>query len=199
MLKNSKILLHTCASTEGKEYNPIFFYIIRTVANSIHFSPNQKDNFKHKIIVGKYGFTNSTRIFYQVTENDYYSVRFSSISSDITLTYNLTMTIKQVDLDDVNSTWTGTTYDDGQSVGESIKLGTGKYCLFADIQDSSRLKTHNYTTLETHMQPRVGVVLGVTGILFLAFVIGGTLASALFVFFINKYCCPRVRGYSHID
>ena len=54
----------------------------------------------------------------------------------MTLTYNLSVEIKQVDVDVTNGTILGTTYpnSDDQTTGKSVGLQPEKHCLFAYTQ-----------------------------------------------------------------
>ena len=69
------ISFHASASTTNQYVNTTYFYVIRTVENSIHFDPNCKDC-RHKIGVGKNGGSLTTHLVIQIPANDYYSYKF---------------------------------------------------------------------------------------------------------------------------
>ena len=200
MLEHSHISLHTCATTKEDENNPVFFYITKTVEKSINFDGNQKKG-RHAISVGIDDSFKYTTISSLITSSDYYSIRFSEIPSNVTLMYNLTVTIIKVDLDAVNTTRVGTITPDSddRTLERSIDFGTGEYCLLADIKDSAKQKTNNYTTLETHTEPRVGAAVGVTVGLLLVFILVVLLPGVLVVFYGKEllcFCYTKYKGYT---
>ncbi|CAI8011202.1 hypothetical protein GBAR_LOCUS7269 [Geodia barretti] len=197
MLEHSYILLHANAITSKFENNPVFFYITRTVESSIHFDSTSKEG-RYRISVGKDGYLNSTNISVSVHASDYYSFRFI-VPQAVTLTYNLTLMIRQIDLDAFNATLVGTIgfNSDDQRAGEKIKFGTGEYCVFASIHESAYPATYNYTTLDTHTQPRISAGVGVTVSVLLVFFLMVLLAE------VSLYNCVKegwykMRGYTRV-
>ena len=81
--------------------------------------------------------------------NGYYSFQLR-VPQVVTLTYNLSVEIKQVDVDATNSTILGTIISDDQGTGKSVGLQTGQECLFADIVYNSNV-THDYMFLEVNV------------------------------------------------
>ena len=83
--------------------------------------------------------------------NDYYSFQLR-VPQVVTLTYNLSVEVKQVDVDALNRTILETIYPDSddQTTGKSVGLQTGQECLFADIVYNSNV-THDYTFLEVNV------------------------------------------------
>ena len=81
--------------------------------------------------------------------NGYYSFQLR-VPQVVTLTYNLSVEIKQVDVDATNSTILGTIISDDQWTGKSVGLQTGQECLFADIVYNSNV-THDYMFLEVNV------------------------------------------------
>ena len=88
----------------------------------------------------------------------------------MTLTYNLSVEIKQVDVDALNGTILETIYPDSddQTTGKSVGLQTGQECLFADIVYNSNV-THDYMFLEVNVEPRLDAGIGITVYLLLIF------------------------------
>ena len=202
MLQHSLVSLRASASTPNSENNPVFFYILRTVESSIKFDPSRKDS-RYRISVGKNSDPKPTNITVSIHESDYYSFRFS-VPSAVSLTYTLSVSVHQIDIDALNSSLIGTINadsDDG-TTGKSLNFGTGKYCLLADIKESSITRTNNYTSLEAHMQPRVNAGVGITVSLVFLFPLVVLLVEGLVLFldknklvhFYNKHD----RGYSTI-
>ena len=68
----------------------------------------------------------------------------------VTLTYNLSVEIKQVDVDALNGTILGTIISDDQATGKSVGLQSGQHCLFANIVYNSNV-THDYTFFEVNV------------------------------------------------
>lgn len=174
MLKNSEIILHASATTDNVESNPVMFYITKTVENYNHFDPHNPDTIEyHKgIQVGTKGNKKYSNIYYRVKEHDYYSVKIvvHRGQSDVTLNYNLTMNIKQLDIDSLNSSVIGIIkHDSDEKKIKAISLGNSQYCLFADIMESTINSTYNYTTIETHLQPRHDAGVGVSVSALIAF------------------------------
>ena len=172
MLANSKITLHASATTKQVESNPIMFYIAKTVENYIHFNPHNSDTIEYHegIQVGTKGNIKYSDISYRVSEHDYYSVIITGHGqqSDVTLNYNLTLSIKKLDIDSLNSSAIGFIEYDSE-VEKPISFGNSQYCLFADIMESTIDYTYNYTTIETHLEPRHDVGIGVTVSALIAF------------------------------
>jgi hypothetical protein len=197
MLEHSYIFLHANATTSKFENNPVFFYLTRTVESSIHFDSKSKEG-RYRIPVGKDGYWNSTIIGVSVHTSDYYSFRFI-VPQAVTLTYNLTLMIRQVELDAINATLVGTIgfNSDDKRAGEKIKFGTGEYCVFASIHESAYPWTYNYTTLDTHTQPRIAAGVGVTVCVLLVFFLMVLLAE------VSLYNCVKegwykMRGYTRV-
>ena len=203
MLEHSHISLQASATTEEPEYNPIFLYITKTVEKSINFDGDQKKG-RYSIFVGVDGSLRRTNIPHPITESDYYSIRFSTVPPNVNLTYNLTLKIKKVDLGALNLAPVGTIYPNSsdQTLEKNIDFGTGEYCLLADIRNSAIVSTHNYTTLETHMEPRLDAGIGITVGSLLAFIILVLLSGALAVFYGKEFayfCLNKLRGYTSVD
>ena len=165
MLEKSKIDMYICASTQHSENNPLIVYILRTVEEILSFDGHlHKWDYHKNLPVGKGGQWICTNITKVIRERDYYSIRFAHFS-DVTVTYDLNITINTVNIDAINATLVGhfeADDDQDQQASETISFGTEKLCLFADIDDSAIPFTHNYTTLETHLKPRYGAALGIT-------------------------------------
>ena len=163
MLEGSEISANISASTKNSESNPLFMYILRTVEDYLLFDPyhlNKRD-YRARIHVGKNNQPEHTQITYKVHKRDYFSVRFSQYS-DIMLAYNLTMTIKHLNIDAINATLVGvllSSDEDDQKTGSTISFGRNIQCLFADIQENS---INNYTTIKTSLEPRYSAAFGIT-------------------------------------
>ena len=101
--------------------------------------------------------------------NDYYSFQLR-VPQVVTLTYNLSVEVKQVDVDALNGTILETIYPDSddQTTGKSVGLQTGQECLFADIVYNSNV-THDYMFLEVNVEPRLDAGIGITVSLLLIF------------------------------
>ena len=125
--------------------------------NSLHFDPNCKDC-RHRIRVGKNGVSLTTNLVLWISSNDYYSFQLR-VPQVVTLTYNLSVEIKQVDVDALNGTILETIISDDQTTGKSVGLQTGQECLFADIVYNSNV-THDYTFLEVSVEPRLDAGIG---------------------------------------
>ena len=94
--------------------------------------------------------------------NGYYSFQLR-VPQVVTLTYNLSVEVKQVDVDALNGTILETIYpnSDDQTTGKSVGLQTGQECLFADIVYNSNV-THDYMFLEVSVEPRLDAGIGIT-------------------------------------
>ena len=88
----------------------------------------------------------------------YYSFQLT-VPQVVTLTYNLSVEVKQVDVD---ATILETIYPDSddQTTGKSVGLQTGQECLFADIVYNSNV-THDYMFLEVNVEPCLDAGIGV--------------------------------------
>ena len=189
MLERSFILLHANTSTSKFENNPVWFYITRTVESSIHFDSNAKEG-RYRISVGKDGYWNFTTIAFSVHTNDYYLIRFICPPTVI-LKYTLKMNIRQLELDAINTTLVGTIgFNSDKKTGKKITFGTGEYCVFASIQESAYPSTYNYTTLETHTEPRIGAGVGVTVCVLLVFLVVVLVAEVSLY-----YCVKELVGW----
>ena len=77
----------------------------------------------------------------------------------MTLTYNLSVEVKLVDVDALNGTILETIISDDQTTGKSVGLQSGQECLFADIVYNSNV-THAYMFLEVNVEPRLDAGIG---------------------------------------
>ena len=195
MLENSVISLHACASTEVSD-NPVLFYIIETVENYIDFNPRHPPSkgYQKRISVGKNGVSIPTKYMVPLSQSDYYTLKFEK-PKDVTLTYNVSLEVRQIDTDAENTTLLGVIgrTNHNQTVGTTIKLGYGDYCLFADIQGSSHTTTRNYTTLETHLEPRVDAGVSITVLFLLVFFFIILFTEVSIYFAVKKFLYHRKR------
>lgn len=194
MLEHSSISFHAMASTPNQDSNPAYFYIVRSAENSIHFDPNCNDC-RYRIRVGKKGSFKPTKVLKQISASDYYSFKIR-VPEFVTVTYNLSVEIKEVDIDAINGTLLGTIDPDSddQTIGNALKLSSGQHCLFADIQYSSNI-THDYTFLEVHIQSRLDASVGITVCLLLVLLVVIFLFEAL-LYLSYKKCTSKWRGLS---
>ena len=205
MLEHSEIEVSICASTQNPHHNPLIFYILRPVEEYLAFDPHHLGNkVFHKIIpVGRNNESKCTPVVRNIRERDYYSMKFI-VRDDVTFTYNLTMTIKQVDIEAINNTTiVGILYpdnDEDQETSKTISFGTENLCLFADIKESIP-SINNYTTLQTHLKPRYGTALGITvSMTVLLFLLA--LSVELLICFIKRRMNLKsriCRGYENVE
>ena len=207
MLRDSLISLHTSASTNGSENNPVLFYVIRTVEGYFDFINSgytTSTDKRWRIHVGKHGNKTHTNISLTITEDDYYSIQFSrGVSGSVDLTYNLTVEIQHIDMQALNTTPVGTLDPTSEvnKISKSFGFGTGKYCLFGDIHESTDTSTHNFTSLETHVGRRVGPGVGITvSALLLCFIVALVIGFLLY-FGVKRllyFCSHRQKGYDTV-
>jgi hypothetical protein len=202
MLKNSIISLNVCASTKSPDDDPLILYILKTVEKFLNFDPKHpsKQYYRKHILVGNNGFTNCTNISLVLSQSDYYTINFL-LPKGITLVYNITVNIKQIDVDAVNTTLLGTfkSSDGDQTIRDTVKLGTGKHCLFADIQTSSNATSQDYTTLELQAEPRVNAGVGITVTALLVCFVVVLLCEVLVYVSVRKLVCYyKQRGYKPV-
>ena len=94
--------------------------------------------FCHQVCVKQHpnciGESLTTNRVIQISSNNYYSFRFR-VPQVVTLTYNLSVEVKQVDVDATKSTILGTIYPDSddQTICKSVELQSGQHFLFAYI------------------------------------------------------------------
>ena len=202
MLKNSIISLNICASTESPDNDPLNLYILKTVEKFLNFDPKHpsKEYYRKHILVGNNGFTNCTNISLVLSQSDYYTINFL-LPKGITLMYNITENIKQIDVDAVNTTLLGTfkSSNSDQTIRDRVELGTGQHCLFGDIRTSSNATSQDYTTLEIQAKPRVDAGVGITTSALLVFFVVVLLCEILVYVSVRKfvsYC--KQRGYKRL-
>ena len=198
MLEHSLLSLHAFASTSDSENNPAFFDVLRSIKDSINFNqqPPSSKYFRKQIKIGE-----QTNVSLSISDSDYYAVHFS-VPAEVTLTYSLSMEIRQIDVETINDTLFGAinARSDDQVVGESVKFGIGQYCLLADVWESNRQATHNYTTLETHMEPRVAAGVAITvSLLFVAFLAVFVVEVVVYMLARKASCYPRRRNYERVN
>ena len=192
MLEHSTISFQASASTPNDYSNTAYFYVIRSVENSLHFDPNCKDC-RHRIRVGQNGVSLTTSLVLQIPSNDYYSFKLR-VPQVVTLTYNLSVEVKQVDIDATNSTILGTIYpnSDDQTTGKSVGLQSGQQCLFADIVFNSNI-THDHTFLEVNIEPRLDAGIGIT-VSLLLILLFSVLLLEIFLYFSFKKCRAKLSN-----
>ena len=194
MMKGSHISLNASASTKGPDNNPIVFYVLRTVEDYFTFNPHNppKKGYRKHIPVGNDGVSRQTNFSQPISTSDYYSIRFEGDLNTIDLSYSLLIKIKRIDIDAVNATPIGILYPKSgfKIINESLRFGTEKYCVFADIEESSSRYIHNSTALETRMEPRVLAGATITACTLFAFfiiiLVTETLIYSLYVTFFKR-------------
>ena len=201
MLKYSELELHACATTKKVESNPVMFFVLRTIENFVNFDPKQPNSHDYYkgIPVGTRGKERCTEVSYKVTEHDYYSVACIH-PDDVTLVYNLTMRVRKVDINELANSTIIDVIDpesDDQEVENAISFGSHQFCLFADIKESAILSTYNYTTLETHIEPRYNTAVAITvSSLVLLFVL---IVAALMLLFKVVYTRCHRHSYKQLE
>ena len=204
MLKNSVISINICASTRNSDNDPLILYILKTVENFLNFDPKHpsKEYYRKHILVGNNGYTNCATISLTISTDDYYTIYFSP-PKGVTLHYNITMTIRQIEVDAVNnSTLLGVfkPSNGDQTLKDGIKFQSGRYCLFADIQKSSNATSQDYTTLEVETGPRVNAGAGITATVLIVFLVVVMLSEVLIYFSVRKLIsCHKRRGYTPMN
>ena len=131
-------------------------YILKGVHEYLYFDP-QTYIFYKSIPVGTNGRKKCTSdIIFPITDRDYYSVWFLP-PTHVSLTYNLSMLVRSLNIDHLNHTsLIGTIEPDDNSevIDIPIDYGTSQYCLSAYIQESSNPLTDNYTSILVNPEPR---------------------------------------------
>ena len=199
MMKGSHVSLYASASTKGPDNNPIFFYVLRTVEDYFTFNPHNppKRGYRKRIPVGNGGVSKQTNVSLPISTSDYYSIQFEGDLDTVDLSYTLLIEIRRIDIDAVNATPIGILHPDNgfEIIHESLRFGTEKYCVFADIEDSSSPFIYNSTALKTSMEPRVLAGAAITASTLLAFFII-ILATETFVYFLYMRFCKR-KDYNY--
>ena len=176
MLEGSNITTNICASTKYSGSYCVEVYILKGVHEYLYFDPRTSIYYK-SIPVGTNKEEKCTYIIFRITIKDYYSVKFLP-PPHVSLTYNLTMQVRSLNIDDLrNTSFVGTIEpdDDSEVIDIPIGLGTSQYCLFAYIQESSDPLSDNYTSILVNPVPRpVALVISVslTAFFFLIIMVG---------------------------
>lgn len=193
MMEGSIVYIYVCATTERHESNILFLYMLRSVEEFLAFDPHHLDKMDSfiKLPVGVRGSPLCSPLTIKIQRRNYYSFKFYG-SDDISVTYNVTMTVKQLDISAINATLVGVfkpKNNEKEKAVKTISFGTGKKCLFADVQETSLKSTNNYTTLETHLEPRYSAALGITITMILLFALLTFVIEVFACFLFRKVCC----------
>lgn len=207
MLEQSEITMYNiCASTEGPESNHISFFILRGISEYIDFNPHDKNSYYkyHSFKVGTQGNNQCIHkhITWKISESDYYSVKiFPPPSPSITLSYNLTMHTRHLDIKAMNKTSTlievgviEPDNDDNQKISRDIPLATKKYCLFAEIEKTTMQSTNNFTSLEVVPVHCYGAPLAITVLPFVSFIV----ITVVVVIFVKICIYYKRRNYDRL-
>ena len=207
MLEQSEIIMNNiCASTDGSESNPIVFFILKGISEYIDFNPRNKNSYYkyHTFKVRTHGNNKCkhNHITWKISESDYYSVKIVRPSTpSITLSYNLTMRTRHLDIEEMNKTnilievgVIEPDNDDNQNTSRDIPFATKKYCLFAEIKKTIMRSTNNFTSLEVVPVPRYGAPLAITVIPFVCFII----IIVVVVIFVKICIYYKYRNYDRL-
>ena len=146
MLTGSKVDLRVLASTEGLKSKSIGFYIVPIVDSSDFDRHNTKAH-RHPIKVRTNGTMKETNITCEIQSSNYYSLQFSPLKMPVTLSYEMTVEIRSIDLTKLDTTAFGSLRSDGDSRSVQAKLTQWQshYCLIAFIYSSTNMYHYIHT------------------------------------------------------
>ena len=177
MLEGSNISGTICATANQSGNYRVEVYILKGVHEYLYFDPQTYILYK-SIPVGTNGKKKCTSdIIFHITDRDYYSVRFLP-PTYVSLTYNLNMLVRSLNIDHLNHTsFVGTIEpdDDSEVIDIPIDYGTSQYCLSANIQESSNPLMENYTSILVNPEPRpaaLAISVSLAVFLFLIIMVG---------------------------
>ena len=194
MLAGSSVDLQILASTTYPNSKTIGFYIVATVDSST-FDPHNTPAHRYPINVGTNGNMEGTNITHEIQRSNYYSLMFVVPLEPVTLSYEITVEIRSIDLTALDTTAFGSLRRNGDSVKAKLAHWQSHYCLIAFIYSYTIISPYIHT--EVVFTPDYAKTLGLT--LTLAAVWTTIIAALTAALMIICYIIRKRRSHSNYN
>ena len=143
MLAGSRVDLHVYASTTYSISKTIGFYIVATVDSSTFDSHTSAH--RYPVNVGINGNMEPTNVTHKIEISNYYSLMFVVPPEPVTLSYEMTVEIRSIDLTALDATAFGSLRRDGDSAQAKLIQWQSQYCLIAVVYSYTNISPYIHT------------------------------------------------------